>query len=313
MLQQSDPRFVKLHRRVGLFVLLALAGAAAVFYFKGAELGLFTRAEMVFLNAQSGKDIFSGQQVALRGFTIGKVHDVRLDEDATVKVILSIEQRYMHWLREDSRALLVREMPIGDGIIEVTPGSRLSPQLTDGGVIEFERGPVLTDLIHGVKSDVTPLIADLRHLLAESGGMPVQVNELLDSVGTTVAKLDQLLDHVEQTVLHADRLLASTGKMLGTMDVTAKKTAGLVNTISTDLPRILQKIEGSLDRVDAMTSDLKQVTEETAPEIPQLVQRTDQLLHDTQELVDALKTIWPISTRFDGRVKSTPREPLFIE
>ena len=73
LMEEKDPRFVHIERKIGLFVLFALIGIAAVAMIIAVKQDVFTSKSRIVFITESGSDITEGIAVKFRGFKIGKV------------------------------------------------------------------------------------------------------------------------------------------------------------------------------------------------------------------------------------------------
>ncbi|MGR3177302.1 MAG: MlaD family protein [Candidatus Anammoxibacter sp.] len=140
-METTDQRFISVERKVGIFIWIAITGIIALVAFIGIKQGIFTAKQTLYFFSDSGKDIKSGQTITLSGFKIGKVKNVLLEDITKVKVELSIYSSYMKWIKADAKAVLTKELPIGEGIIEIIPGSKDREEIGENGIIAFEKVP----------------------------------------------------------------------------------------------------------------------------------------------------------------------------
>src|SRR3990172_9412817 len=93
-IEQKDPRFKNLEKKVGIFVFTAFVILAGILFFMGRERGLFIKKYAIFFTVDSGTGFIEGIPVKLLGFKVGKVKSLELTEDAKVKVTLEINKKY---------------------------------------------------------------------------------------------------------------------------------------------------------------------------------------------------------------------------
>ena len=200
ILQDEDARFKNLARKIGWFVLIALAGIAATIVAIGTQHDVFTPKTRISFVTDTGQDISAGMPVKLSGFVIGKVEKLALTDDAEVEVTLSINTPYMKWVRKDSRARLVAEGLIGRTIIEVSPGSEKAKPLARNEKIPFERERDLGKVVDALYAQVVPLIADFKSIARK-------VDELLAHMPPTLDKLDGTLGSAEKSMQGIERIM----------------------------------------------------------------------------------------------------------
>jgi phospholipid/cholesterol/gamma-HCH transport system substrate-binding protein len=202
ILQDDDARFRNLSRKIGVFLLIAGAGIVITLVAIGVQQELFTAKTRIEFITDSGREITEGMAVKLSGFRIGKVRRLRLTEDANVRVSLEISSEYMKWIRQDSRARLLKEGVIGDTVIEISPGSEQAPALAHRGQIEFEREVGMGQLIDQLYGDIRPLIADLRQTVKNA-------NAVLAALPATRARLDTVLGSAQRNFENLEKVTES--------------------------------------------------------------------------------------------------------
>lgn len=198
--QDEDARFKGLERKIGVFVLVAVVGILFAVASIGIQQGVFASTTKIYFVTDSGQDINERMAVKLSGFKIGHVVRLALTETAKVRVTLSINDKYMQWVRSDSKASLLKEGFIGDAVIEISPGSDKNGPLPEESVIVFEREPGLTDVVNNLYDEIVPLLKDLKrvteYVASPEGDFRQSVhktNELLSSLPETRKKLDAVL------------------------------------------------------------------------------------------------------------------------
>jgi phospholipid/cholesterol/gamma-HCH transport system substrate-binding protein len=233
ILQDQDARFKHLERKIGAFVLVALAGIALTIAAVGVKRGLFTPKTEIHFITDSAQDIAKGTSVKLRGFAIGKVEGLALTDDARVQVTLSIRDDNMKWVRKDSKARLVKEGFIGAAIIDISPGAAQAPGLQKNELIAFERDTGLGDVVTQLRDEVVPILQDVKrltHALQDPDGDFRQAihhtNVVLANLPETQKKLNSVLG------VAADELPATLRSTRETVEGTKK----VVDSVSRTWP-----------------------------------------------------------------------------
>jgi len=200
ILQDDDARFKGLEKKIGIFVLVAVVGILFAVVSIGIQQGVFASTTRIYFVTDSGQDINERMAVQLSGFKIGHVVQLALTETAKVRVTLSINDKYMQWIRSDSKAKLLKEGFIGDAVIEITPGTDKNGPLPEESTIVFARDPGLNDVVGNLYDEVVPLIKDLKrvteYIASPEGDFRQSVrktNDLLSSLPETRKKLDAVL------------------------------------------------------------------------------------------------------------------------
>ena len=312
LMTESDSRFVHLERKVGLFVLVAVAVAVGVIVFVAGERGLLVPKTRLSFTAESGKDLREGMAVKFSGFRIGKVEKLTLSGWAEVNVIMSIDRRYMKWIRSDSKALLVQEGLLGEPIIEITPGSPMAVELTENHVMDFARRAGLNDMlgeldqIHGLLASlkegaIGETLANANRMSKELLSSRERLDAILASAQGTLLKMDAVTDRVGHTIDRSDLAMTKLDRLVESAMTTSSRMDGLIGAMETEFPPMVGKTNHVLDNLDEASDDLRKA----AKDAPSMAQRSSELLDDTGDILDAVETLWPIRTRLPKREYKT--------
>ena len=323
-MRESDPRFANLERRVGFFLLasaIIVIGAVALV---GVRQGLFTPKTRLVFNDISGRDLAEGMEVFTRGFRIGKVDSVRLDDTGRVEVALAIDKSLFRWIRQDSTARVVPKAFIGDSIIEISPGTQQAPPMPAGGVIAFVREPDLTDIAKKVMEDVKPVllavkglveyldnpqgdvkqsIANVNRLSAGLVETRVRLDETLAQVGSRVNALAANLDALAASLRNETlpQLTGLVGKGAGVIEDAGRTARSLDAFVREDLHgltatvqnELVPQVRGLLANADRAAAAAGGSAEQVSRDLPALLAQVNTSLENirliTEQLVPASK------------------------
>ncbi|HEX9593498.1 MAG TPA: MlaD family protein [bacterium] len=317
-MRETDPRFVHLEWKVGVFLVFAAALVVVVVVGAGVQQGLFRAKAQLYLSAASGTGLRQGMAVKLQGFTIGRLTHHTLRDVSRVEGTIAIDRRYLHWLRADSRANLVPEGMLGEMAIDLTPGSAGAPPLAEGDHLSLDRKAGLADLLAEVDT-VRALLADLRQggilgtlrnlgqISTEMLASGAHLEQVLDRVEETAAHMDRLIAQTEGTVAHTDRTVAHTNDLLDAMETTTQRVARMATGLEEKLPTLIARTDQLLARLETTATALADASR-NAPELVRqteaLLDQTRAVLTDTRAVLAAIGDIWPIRSHLKN--KSTP-------
>jgi phospholipid/cholesterol/gamma-HCH transport system substrate-binding protein len=297
-MKETDERFIGIEKKIGLFVIIAIAGIIAAIAFIGIQRGVFTPKTKVYFIADSGQGINEGTAVKLSGFKIGRVQKLSLDDVARVKVELSINTKYMKWIRTDSKARLFKEGFIGDSVIEITPGSEKAKQVAENGIIEFERAKGLGEIAEELKEEIKPVLSDVKEIIHYINDPQGDVKQTLKNLRKISEDLPETQQRLNVLIKDADRGVNATTKKIDSILDSTKQTMntveGLIKKVDKDIPNILEKTDRSLENIQKTTEEIKKATEQTAPKIPSTLKKGEEAAEGAKEVTDAVKKIWPI-------------------
>lgn len=290
MIKVEDPRFRHLERKIGLFILVALAGIILVVTLVGVQRGVFTKKYTLHFTVDRGTGFSKGMPVKLSGFRIGRITDLALNEQAMVTITIEVDRKYKKWIRSDSTVKLVKEGLVGDSIVEVAVGSLNKPEIKDGESINYVKTKGLDAMADEIAEKVKPVLNEVREIIA-------YINDPDSDLKKTIHNLEILTRNLEQTRGKADLLLTSTTRNLET--ISQRSTTLLETTTrkidSLDVARLntsLEKTDATLANLTAISAETRKLAERAFPQIPGLLSRTDELLFNTDRLMINLNNSW---------------------
>jgi len=290
-IKETDARFLLLRGKVILFAGIALAGIITLPFLIAKQKGLFQKTEEVYFVAERATGLYTGMPVKVSGFKIGRLKDMELQDDATVRITLSIEASQMKWLREDSYALLTKEGLIGESIIEIIPGR--GRNLMQGERINFERLKGIEEMAGELKGEITVILNEIKELLT-------YINAPQGDVKKSLSNLQKISEELIETTRSTNKLLEELNVRLtsigdkteDTLDETKRRLeelSGLINTARISIDSLSRELLET-------TKDIKALTGQSSKDIPQLLEHTKRSLQDVEEILQSIKGIWPIRT-----------------
>ena len=306
MIASADNRFKHLERKVGIFVIVAVAGLLGAAMLVVFESGLFSPTFNLTLTAPKGTGFSKGMPIKLSGFRIGRVNSITLNDSAAVDVVLQIDKKYRKWLRKDSVAKLVKEGMIGDYIIEIQSGSS-AELLAENSAIQLDKTKALDELAEEIAEKVKPVLMDVRDIIAyinsENGDVKKSLRNLSGftaGLDGTRQKADQLLlasnKNLDGTFRKLDDLMLKSGKRIDQMEPIMSKADRSIGELEQRIPKLMEKIDRTLVNVETVSSEIKTTTSKSLPKVPRLMDNTEHLMNTSGEIMDGVKGIWPLSS-----------------
>lgn len=311
MINEVDPRFRHLKKKIALFAAVALAIVVAVILLIGKEKDLFVKKYELSFTVDKGTGFTRGLPVKLSGFRIGRLKSISLNETAKVDIVLQIDERYRKWIRSDSTVKLVKEGLVGDAVIEISVGSPEKAVLQDGNQLVYQKTKALDELADELGEKVKPVLSDISDIIG-------YLNDPQGDIKQSLKNFNELSRNLEQTRQRTDSLLVQAGQEVGTVSgklsgvlddtsATVKRANASMAQVEEKLPALLGHAERSLDNMAQVSQDLKRFEEQELPKVAPLLDKAEEALGETNSVVDAAKTIWPLS----GRIKA-PQERQFV-
>lgn len=313
LLQNKDPRFENLNRKIGIFVLTVLVATAFVLIVVGIKKNLFTATTDIVFVTNSAQGITEGMPVKLSGFKIGKVKSIELDDVAQVKVTMAIFRKYMQWIRVDSKARLTKEGLIGDSIIEITAGSAKSAPATEHTKLHFDRERGISELMQEVRDELEPIIVELTQIMKYINDPQGDIKQAIANVRHLTEQLNDTLEQTNDLLKNTDKTITSTNKgitkLLDNLTTTTLVATEMLKKVDKDLPAVLEDVKVSLTNIKQITEDLKTATSKSAPQVPKLLEKGADIADDTQEITGAVKRIWPLK----NFIKQPSNQPIPVD
>jgi len=295
-------RFVGIGRKVSLFFLTALLGLIGVILLVGYKQGIFVRHTTIYFQAADAFGINKGTSVRLFGIPVGSVTSLDIS-DRGVRVELSIISDYTPRLPKSSRARLVREGYVGAATIQIVPGDPgHSPQpVSDGDEIEYVPARGVAELVDEFKTQLTPVINDLRRIL-------VDLNQPSSEFRKSMAGASAVLQQLPETNRETRKMLQGTDAMIRQAETTFASLARVSGQLERELPPLTEKVSTTLD---SMTETSKQIRDaarkngdalhEVLVQMPGLVRDSGELVRDGQDVVGAARNSWLLRDNIEAK------------
>ncbi len=303
---------------VGLFVLLAIIAVAVILIFLGANQRWFAKNYYFTSRFASGDGLSVGMPLNLKGFEIGKIARISLNEQNEVDVRFYVEDTYYDRVKPDS-IIELTSSPIGLGTsLKFHPGNNQSPPQAEGSFIpnlESEEGQELVaegkvsipkdaDVIGSVIGKLNPILDETRqtiveiHRVANSldlafAGKGGPVGTMVSGLSATPEKVNNAVDGISA---RANTLLDKIGVISDNLTDISVKTRGVIGDLSINLDEISQNVK-------AMTADMKN-TQGLAKRLLDPHGSIDTFLNDSNELYNQVDSALTKANAIIDQLKS---------
>jgi ABC-type transporter Mla subunit MlaD len=315
--------------KVGCFTTVILAVSVGLLVYIGIKKDLFAERAVFTVISTSGEGIESGMSVKLKGFRIGQVTGVSLENIDAVRVEIEILKKYVKWFKRDSVISLQRPI-IGGAYLDLTPGSPEAPVLSPGSQMSMEQSEDLQKKLEERANimlvEIEAVIANLRTLSDQIVDKSGPVQSTLVSFEAMSRKLNAeggLLDYLSdpRPARRIDAILANaeagTKSMTTLLDSTNRRIENLA-TIQAELEGLLREARGNLGQLAGLREKIDPILADAAIVAANLREATDNLsglrregeygLKLGTELMQRMKETWPLS-REDAPPASHPLPP----
>lgn len=270
---------------VGLFLIAAFLFFLGTLIFMGMNQRLFSRNYEYRSEFISAEGLSVGMSIRLRGFEIGKVKEIKLNETNRVDVTLSIYDTYLDKVRPNSVIELVTS-PIGLGAsLNFFPGNNLDDPLPEDSFIPSADTPLGKAILAQGLADKPTGDEAINRILAEVQPLLAEVRTLVGSLNTTVTTINQDL-----TQPNIDRVRGVTGEVFRLVR-TVREITENINTLVAGIGSNAQAIAANLQEISSDLTATSEGLRDPRGLIPKLLDPKGSLatlLDDNNELYDHL-------------------------
>ena len=192
----------KLEIKVGSFLIGVLLLAVALLVYIGIKKDLFAERAVYYVVSKTGEGIEPGIGVKLKGFKIGQVRNVVLEDIDTVRSEIEILKQYMKWFKRNCKISLERPI-IGGAFFKLTPGPQDSPVLSQGTTIALEDIPNLQEELQkqakAMLAEVQQVVINARIIsdrIADENGTVQNILRNMDEISTRLASSQGMLTYL---------------------------------------------------------------------------------------------------------------------
>ena len=272
---------------VGIFVLVAILAVAAILIFIGFNQRWFARNYNFTSRFDSAGGLSAGMPIMLKGFEIGKISHIALNEANQVDIEFSVQDTYYDKVLPNS-VLELTSSPIGLGVsLKFHPGAHGGPPVEEGSFI-----PSL-DLPEGRR-------------LVEEGLVVIPKGE--DVIGSVIAKVNPILEEVRTTLTQIKKLVAAldtalagkggpVGAALTGLAATPVKVNRVIEDLGAKVGDIAGRVNAVLDKVDAVSVDLGEISRTTKGTLGTLSTNLESITENLKVTSEGLKDTRGLATR----------------
>jgi phospholipid/cholesterol/gamma-HCH transport system substrate-binding protein len=228
---------------VGIFIILALTLFLSALIFMGFNQRLFSRNYLYRSEFRSAEGLSVGMSIKLRGFEIGKVQSISLNENNRVDVILSIYDTYLDKVRPNSVIELITS-PIGLGAsLNFFPGYNVEDPLPEQSFIPSADTPLGRAIISQGLADRPEGDEAISRILSEVQPLLASARELVNSMNVTVGILNRDLNQQD-----VNKVRGVTGEVFRTVS-NLQKISSNINQLLEALTPYSQSILENLEKI----------------------------------------------------------------
>lgn len=252
--------------KIGLLVTISLLVFFAGFYFlKGAN--IFSGENEYYAYYDNVQGLQTSASVQIKGLTVGRVADIELNDSEKVKVTIAVNSDVK--LPVGTTAELAASDLLGTKVVKLNLGMG-TDIITDESVLpaSIEGG-----IIDNLSVEISPLIQDLRHVIATLDTVLVGVSGVLN---------ENTANSLSNTVTSLDITMRNFSELSVKLNNESDELASVIrnaNSISGNLADNNERITSIIKNAEKTTDQLASAPiESTVNEMQQTVKQLDEIL-----------------------------------
>jgi phospholipid/cholesterol/gamma-HCH transport system substrate-binding protein len=305
---------------VGIFIIFALLSLVFVIFMLGSRQRWFVKDYEYKTIFETALGITENMAVQYKGFTIGSVKTIRLNDNDEVEVVFSVYREYGNRVREGSLVEL-EASPIGLGNHFYFYPGRGNTLVEEGGyvpAVNSSQGQNLvqqglsniarrSDSIGSIISRVDVLLQDINGAIA--GSEITTLGRTLGSVESTVSNIQSLSEDLGDSL---SPILADIRRITANMETMSAKLADPEGAVSAVLDvdgEVYRNLTAALASVSGTLRNIERTTDYLPGQMPQIVGLISELHTALRSAEDVLTAILnnPLFKRgVPDRVRTSP-------
>jgi phospholipid/cholesterol/gamma-HCH transport system substrate-binding protein len=289
-----------------LWLIAALVAALGLGLLSAWRQGWFTPTAHVYVVLPAANGVQAGMPVKVKGFVIGEVDDLRLQDNLDVRVRMRLASAKLALLGADAKVRFGRDGPIGTKYIDIAPGARAGARLPAEATLPLDAGTEIEDVMATVKAGVEkltrtlekldPILDDTRTLTAEAAAMRAEVRA---SLTATLKEIQGMSGELRQTGVRARALVGNIDADRANVVGDVRKLLGQAQATTGDVGDTLRIVQGelapSLKLARELLGDARHMAAEARGDVPVIVRSGRAAAQDAADITQGLKQTWPIS------------------
>jgi len=263
---------------VGILSLIAITTLIFLVFLIGSKQKWFVKKHPFYTVVSSGSSISEGMNIQYKGFGIGKLKKITLDDNDEVILHFYILDEYIDRITEGS-IIEVSVSPIGLGSSIIFHPGNSKDVIEDNALIPEMSSQLAKDLIKDGKCTIAANNDSINTILNSALGLIQEVNELIRQLNGVMSGDPDVT--LTTTVLEINNILTNLAKL-------TEDPQGLVPLLLEDetskgsISNLLASINNTINDVNAL------IASET-PDVSILVQQLQGLMLQAQDVMEGLK------------------------
>ena len=291
---------------LALTLLLIFGAAGYLLYARG----VFEPKQRLVLTADDSQGVAVGMDMTFSGFPIGTVRKIELAEDGSVRILVDVPEKDMHWLRQSSVFTLVKGI-VGGTTIKAYTGMLNDAPLPPDSVRPVLSGDATAELPQIINSakEVLANVAALTASDSALGGSLGEVRKLAERLQGQSGALGVVLGSDEEA-RKVTELLGRLNSVVGRMDRMVARADSQVFDANGVMPQVRATVEQlnglladtrkSMTKVDAVLADMQVVgsnAKEASTDLTALRAEVESNLIRLESVLNDLQRKWPFARK----------------
>ena len=297
-----------LERKAAALLLLTSALVLGALLYLMYARGVFEPTQTLVLTADDSDGVVVGMDMTFSGFPIGRVHKIELAQDGMVRILIDVQSKDAHWLRESSVFTLVKGI-VGGTTIKAYSGILTDPPLPPDAERPVLRGDATAE-IPQIMASAKELLANLSQMTSSDSSLGQSLshiqtlsdkmqgpNGVLGAVMGNEAdarRVGQVLERAEQLLARMDRVVQRADKQVFDADGVmpqVKLTVLELNGLLADARQSLKKMDAVLVEAQGIGSNVNSATRD----LGQLRTEVEANLRKIEAMMTDLQRKWPFA------------------
>ncbi|MCX7025184.1 MAG: MlaD family protein [Spirochaetes bacterium] len=257
---------------VGVFIVIALVIFCGIIVLLGMNQRWFAKNYSFKTRFESGAGVSAGTAIVMKGFPVGKIAKVELDDENRVDVEFVIFDTYYPKVREYSLIeLSVSPIGLGTQILFhpgkgenlIQPGEFIPEASSpDGAAIveqELAEIPPKDDTVTRLLANVNPLLEDVNKIVVTANRTLTEVNRAL--AGQSTGPLGQSIVELPKTMRGVNEVVGNVNDVVVNVNGTVTDAKAQVETVVSQVSALMAQTSELMASVQAITGNLEATTE----------------------------------------------------
>lgn len=248
--------------KLGTFVLAGLLFLVILLYVIGKNMSLFGDTYMLKARFENAQGLVVGNNVRYAGIQAGTVKEIRIMNDTTIEVTLTVEKRMMTIIRKNAVVSIGTEGLVGNKVVNILPRRRMAPFAEEGDILLARRSVDTDEMLQTLSqtnNDVAVIAANLKITvqkintskalweLLNDQSIPANFRTSVGNIRTATANAGKMVNNLNDIVMDVKNGKGSVGAIL--RDTSFAK----------NLNEAIVKIKSVGDSVDSLSNEINKV------------------------------------------------------